>query len=202
MSRISHATLGLIAAVLLSTTGCDGKSAAAGPAKTEATTATPSKAKEQPKPGATEAKAPPKDDGPSASNDKDFLGLDLKPIGAWKPAWDADAKVAKWENEDSMASIVVRVVTDKLDSVDDLKEAAPMMMQLGSAITKVDEEKKTDKGWYAIVTREPGSSDLVYVRRFGASTVVCSGNIAKSDLGASLTKPEVVQACESLALKR
>ena len=140
--------------------------------------------------------------GPGASDSKEFLGLELKPIGAWKPTWDADAKVAKWENEEYMSSIVNRVVTDKLDSVDDLKAAAPMMMQLGSAITKVDEEKKTDKGWYAVVTREEKTSDLVYVRKFGDSTVVCSANMAKGDMGKAITKAEAIKACESLELKK
>ena len=50
------------------------------------------------------------------SNDKEMLGLDLKPFGAWKPVWDPDAKVAKWENEDIFTGIVIRVVDEKLDT--------------------------------------------------------------------------------------
>ena len=44
-----------------------------------------------------------------------------------------------WENEDYDSSIVNRVVKEKLDDIEDLKTAAPEMMQLGSAITKVVE---------------------------------------------------------------
>lgn len=150
-----------------------------------------------------EAKAEPKAakvDGPSASDDKESLGLELPAFGAWKAKWDADAKVAKWENEDYDSSIVNRVVKEKLDDIEDLKTAAPDMMQLGSAITKVVEEKKTAKGWYAIVERE-GAIELVYIRKFGA-TVVCSASLKKGDLGKTLTKKEVLDACESLSLRK
>jgi hypothetical protein len=98
-----------------------------------------------------------------------------------------------------MSSIVIRVVSDKLENIEDLKSAAPMMMQLGSAITKVDEEKKTDKGWYAIVEREK-VVEMVYVRQLGA-TVVCSGNLTKEDLGKQLTKDDVIKACEAFSVK-
>lgn len=143
--------------------------------------------------------APKKVDGPSADEGKDFLGLELPDMGGFKGKWDADAKVAKWENEDYEFSIVNRIVKDKLDDIEDLKAAAPMMMQLGTAITKVVEEKKTAKGWYAVVESESGV-DLVYMRTFGV-TVVCSGSLKKATLGKSLTKKEILDACESLKLK-
>src|SRR5690348_8457634 len=40
------------------------------------------------------------------NKDKDMLNLELAPMGAWKPEWDVDAKVAKWSNEDYMTGIV------------------------------------------------------------------------------------------------
>jgi hypothetical protein len=138
--------------------------------------------------------------GPVASDDKEFLGLELAPVGAWKPAWDPDAKVAKWENEDYMFSIVIRVVTDKLDTVDELKAAAPMMMQLGTAIDKVVEEQKTDKGWYAVV-ESGGQTEIVYMQKYGASQIVCSANLTKQDLGSTIDKADALKACESIKIK-
>lgn len=179
--------------------GCDKKSdptpsASAAEEKSEKPTKAEAKGDEKP------AKAAPKKvDGPSADESKDFLGLDLPDMGGFKAKWDADAKVAKWENEDYEFSIVNRIVKEKLDTIEDLKEAAPMMMQLGTAITKVVEEKKTAKGWYAVVESESGV-DLVYVRTFGV-TVVCSGSLKKATLGKSLSKKEILDACESLKLK-
>jgi hypothetical protein len=139
--------------------------------------------------------------GPAPSNDKEMLGLDLKPMGKWKPTWDPDAKVAKWENDDYMFSIVIRVVTDKLDTIDELKAAAPMMMQLGSAITKVVEEKKTDKGWYAVVDRE-GVTEIVYMQKYGGAQIVCSANLSKSDMGGTIKKEEALKACDSIQVKK
>ncbi len=117
--------------------------------------------------------------GPSADESKEFLGLVLPPMGKWKPTWDADAKVAKWENDDYMTGIVIRIVKDKLDTIDNLKEAAPMMMQLGTAIVKVEDTKTTDKGWYAVVDDDEGGKnvEMTYVRKFGDSQIVCSGNL-------------------------
>jgi hypothetical protein len=143
--------------------------------------------------------------GPEPSASKEMLGLELAPMGAWKPTWDADAKVAKWENEDYMTGIVIRIVKDKLDTIDDLKEAAPMMMQLGTAITKVVEENKTPKGWYAIVEDNDGkTTEMVYIQKFGGTQLVCSGNLTKRKDPTSaggITKDEVIKACESIKVK-
>ncbi|CAN5881408.1 hypothetical protein BH11MYX2_BH11MYX2_04250 [soil metagenome] len=149
---------------------------------------------------------PPAPSGPSADESKDFLNLDLQPFGKWKPEWDADAKVAKWTNDDFMTSIVIRVVKDKLDTVDDLKEAAPMMMQVGTAIKDVTENKTTDKGWYSVSTYDEGKSTVfLYVRKFGASQIVCSANITPvkaGDLGAGgIKKEDAMKACESVKPK-
>ncbi|MFO0614469.1 MAG: hypothetical protein U0414_17930 [Polyangiaceae bacterium] len=133
----------------------------------------------------------------TVSEDKEFLGLTLPPMGKWKPTWNPEAKVAAWESADSLTGIVLRVVREKLDTVGDLEKAAPMMMQLGSAIAKVDEEKKTDKGWYAVV-RMDADPTLVYVRAFDATTVVCSAN----NLGKSVSKEDAIKACESFEPKK
>jgi hypothetical protein len=143
--------------------------------------------------------------GPSPSNDKEWLGLELPPMGAWKPEWDPDAKVAKWSNDDYMTGIVIRVVKDKLDGIEDLKEAAPMMMQLGTAVSKVVEEGKTPKGWWAIVEMDEGkSTNMVYVQKFTDSQIVCSGNLTpKKDVSSpgGIKKEEVLTACESVKVK-
>lgn len=158
----------------------------------------------------TDVKADAKEDKPAEpaagpndpSNDKEFLGLNLPPMGDWKPAWDPDAKVAKWEHDDHMSGIIIRVVTDKLDSMDDLKAAAPMMMQVGTAISNVDEDvTKTDKGWWTVVSYDEGKLQaFLYVRKFGASTVVCSADL-KSSMGEGIKKDDAMKACESFDLK-
>ncbi len=128
---------------------------------------------------------------------KDMMNLDLKKQGAWKPAWDPEAKVAKWENDKYMSSIVIRVVSDKLDSIDDLKAAAPMMMQLGQAITKVTEGPKTTKqGWWAIVEGD-GTQDLIYVQKHGGKQLVCSASVKKGNI----PKADAMKACESIKSK-
>jgi hypothetical protein len=202
---LKHLALVVFASGLaIAAVGCDKK-----PESTSSTTGSEAKKgddkkaeKKEEKAEKKEEKAEKKDDGPSAGDDKEFLGLDMKAMGSWKPKWDADAKVAKWEDEDFEYSIVNRVVKEKLESIDDLKTEAGMMMQLGSAITKVSEEKKTDKGWYAVVEREAGTSDLIYVRKFGGAQVVCSANLKKADLGKTIAKADALKACESLALKK
>jgi len=162
--------------------------------------ATASKATDKPA-----AAAVPVNPGPSPSKDKEMLGLDLAPMGAWKPVWDPDAKVAKWENDNYMTGIVIRIVSDKLDSIDDLKEAAPMMMQLGTAVSKVVEEGKTPKGWWSIVETDGGkSTQMVYIQKFTASQLVCSGNLTPRKDATSaggLKKEEVLTACESIKVK-
>jgi hypothetical protein len=126
----------------------------------------------------------------------------MKPFGDWKTEWDADQHTAKWTREDSFC-IMVRIEMEKYDSVDDIKEEAPMMPQLGSAVTKVLEDKRTPLGFYAIVQREPDTKDLVYVRKFGSSNVICSANLKKDEMNPkTITTDEAVKACESLALAK
>lgn len=140
--------------------------------------------------------------GPEPSNDKEFLGLELPAMGAWKPVWDADAKVAKWENEEFLSGIVIRVVSDKLESMDDLKAAAPMMMQVGTAISAVDKDvTKTDLGWWSVVSYDEGKAQvLIYVRKFGNVTTVCSAGL-KASLGDGIKEADAMKACESYKVK-
>jgi len=142
---------------------------------------------------------PPAPTGPEPSERKEMLGLQLAPIGKWKPTWDADAKVAKWENPKFLTGIVIRIVDDKLENVDDLKKAAPMMMQLGSALEKIDEEKKTPKGWYAVVERDK-QTEMVYIQKHGSKTLVCSANLTKSLVG-GIPKKDALKACETIKVK-
>jgi hypothetical protein len=75
------------------------------------------------------------------------------------------------------------------------------MMQLGTAITKVVEEKKTDKGWYAVVEREEGKvTEIAYIQKYGSKQIVCSANLTKSEMG-TITKDEALKACESVQVK-
>lgn len=184
-------------AVLALPIGCDKKPASApsessGSGIGKQTTETP-----PPPPKSEPAKPPPPAyAGPEISNDKNFLGLTLPPQGHWKPEFDADAKVAKWSDDDYFTGIVIRIVSEDLDTIDDLKSAAPMMMQLGTAIKNVREDKKTDKGWYAIVELDEGAY-LVYVRKFGKTTV-CSAMLTKPKLGGKvIPNNEALKACES-----
>jgi hypothetical protein len=206
MMKHSVLMIGIVAAAMSG--GCKKDKAADGDkpstaAKSKAPDPAPApapapEAKAEPTPAPTPEPAVPA--GPEPSEAKDMLGLELAPMGAWKPVWDPDAKVAKWENEDFMSSIVIRVVTDKLDTIDELKEAAPMMMQLGSGITKVVEEQKTDRGWYAVV-EEDTQTEIVYMQKYGGSQIVCSANLTKQDLGGTIEKADVLKACESIKVK-
>jgi hypothetical protein len=153
-----------------------------------------------PAPTPTPAPPPAAPTGPAPSEAKEFLGLDLQPLGAWKPVWDPDAKVAKWENEEAMVSIVIRVVKDKLDTIDDLKAAAAMMMQLGEALTETGPVTKTDKGWWSVVKRNE-QTDLIYVQKHGGVQIVCSGDLDKQDLGTTLDQKTALDACESIKVK-
>lgn len=140
------------------------------------------------------------------NKDKEMLNLELAPMGNWKPEWDADAKVAKWSHDEYMTGIVIRIVKDKLDNADDLKNEAPMMMQLGSAITKIVEEKTTPMGWYAIVERDDGkNTTMVYIQKYeGGTQIVCSGNLTPrvdATSAGGITKEEVITACESIKAK-
>jgi hypothetical protein len=145
---------------------------------------------------------PPAPTGPEPSESKEMLGLKLAKVGKWKPVWDADQKYVRWENPKYlMSGILVRISRDKLDSMDDLKEAAPMNMQLGSAITKVDEEKKTSKGWYAVVERDK-ETDFVYIQKYGSKTLLCSANMTKgSALVGNIPKKDALKACDSIKVK-
>lgn len=203
-----HASLGL--AVALSLVGCSSTSSTSSSASASSTSATKTPAASsgtpasgKPEPKASTAPAAPANDykGPEISEDKEFFGLTLPPMGKWKPTYDADIKVAKWENDDVMTGIVLRIVKEKLDNIEDLKTEGPMMMQLGTKITKVVEEKKTDKGWYAIVEQDGDNPTLIYVRKFNVQ-VVCSANVKKVDLGESIKKEDAIKACESFEPKK
>jgi hypothetical protein len=195
MSSVLNRTL-LVMSILAIVPACKGKETPKADPAAKADPATATKPAEKPV---------PVNAGPSPSKDKEMLGLELAPMGDWKPTWDADAKVAKWENESYMTGIVIRIVSDKLDSIDDLKEAAPMMMQLGTAVTKVVEQGTTPKGWWAIVDTNDGkSTNMVYVQKFATSQLVCSGNLTPRKDATSaggIKKEEVLTACESIKVK-
>lgn len=145
---------------------------------------------------------PPAPTGPQPSNDKEFLGLDLQPVDGWTPEWDADAKVAKWANDDFFSGIIIRVVSDKLTSMDELKAAAPMMMQVGTAISSVTKDvQKTDQGWWAVVKYDDDKGEVyLNVADINGVTVVCSANLGSS-MGDPISEELAHKACSSYKLK-
>ena len=151
---------------------------------------------------AEEPPEPPKPTGPQPSNDKEFLGLDLQPVDGWTPEWDADAKVAKWSNEEFFSGIVIRVVGDKLTSMDELKAAAPMMMQVGTAISSVTKDvQKTDQGWWTVVKYDDDKGEVyLNIAEVNGVTVVCSANLGSS-MGDPISEELAHKACSSYKLK-
>jgi len=147
---------------------------------------------------AAEAPEPPPS-GPGLHEAKDMLGLQLKPFGKWKPVWDAEAKVAKWANDKFINAIVIRLVDEKLDTIDDLKKAAPNMMQLGSDITKIVKKKKTPKGWWAVVKRDK-ETEFVYIQKHDEKQLVCSANLTKKK--GSIPQKLAMKACGSIKVKK
>jgi hypothetical protein len=145
---------------------------------------------------------PPAPTGPQPSNDKEFLGLDLQPVDGWTPEWDADAKVAKWVNEEIFYGIVIRVVSDKLTSMDELKAAAPMMMQVGTAISSVTKDvQKTEQGWWTVVKYDDDKGEVyLNIAEINGTTVVCSANLG-SGMGDPITEELAHKACSSYKLK-
>lgn len=156
---------------------------------------------------AVEATPPPKEEppaptGPQPSNDKEFLGLDLQPQGDWKPEWDADAKVAKWVHDDFMSGIIIRVVGDKLTNMDELKAAAPMMMQVGTAISSVTTDKQdTERGWSTVVKYDDDKGEVYLdIAVINGVTVVCSANLGSS-MGEAIKLETAQKACGSYKLE-
>jgi hypothetical protein len=147
--------------------------------------------------------APAEPTGPRPSNDQEFLGLDLQPQGDWKPEWDADAHVAKWTHDDHFSGIVIRVVSDKLTNMDDLRAAAPMMMQVGTALSSVTKDKQdTDKGWWTVVKYDDDNAEVyLNIREINGVTVVCSASMS-SKMGDPIPEETAHQACESYTLKQ
>jgi len=201
-----HRLIPLLLLSFSSLAACDKASEAPPPAPTPAAAPAPTPPPSPPRPVVAPPVTPPPapaaaaPSGPTPSESKPMLGLQLAPVGKWKPTWDADAKVAKWENPKFLTGIVIRIVDDKLDDVADLKQAAPMMMQLGSAIEKIDEEKKTAKGWYAVVQRDK-QTEMVYIQKHGGKTLVCSANLTKGSLTGGIAKADAMKACESIKVK-
>lgn len=134
--------------------------------------------------------------GPVPSKEKDFLGFELKAFGNWKPTWDADSKVAKWESDDSMTSIWTSITSDDVSTIEKLKEAAPMNSHLGTAITEVVETKTTDRGFWAVVKRED-VTEFVDIQKYGDVTVICSAGLSTGPI----KQADALQACQSLTLK-
>jgi hypothetical protein len=197
-------TLALTSLFALGTIACDKKDDAKkdDAKKTDDAKKDDAKKVEEAAPEEAKPEEPPAPTGPQPSNDKEFLGLDLQPVDGWTPEWDADAKVAKWVNEDIFYGIVIRVVSDKLTSMDELKAAAPMMMQVGTAISSVTKDvQKTDQGWWTVVKYDDDKGEVyLNVAEINGVTVVCSANLG-SGMGDAITEELAHKACSSYKLK-
>ena len=118
-------------------------------------------------------------------------GIELKAVGLWVPKWD-DGAGCEWSKEGEFWGIHVRYFPngldskDKLANIDDLKSAAPMMTEIGTAVTKVIRpSKKTANGWYTVVESNEGQSqNFIYVQGLGSKTLVCSATVkSANDMG-------------------
>lgn len=132
-------------------------------------------------------------------------GIELVTVGSWIPKWD-DGAGCEWSKDGEFWGIHVRYfpgsldTKDKLANLEDLKSAAPMMTEIGTAVTKVIQPlKKTAKGWYAVVESNEGESqNFIYVETIGAKTLVCSATVkAANDMG-GVPIEDALAACESI----
>jgi hypothetical protein len=126
-------------------------------------------------------------------------GIDLKAVGLWVPKWD-DGAGCEWSKEGEFWGIHVRYFPNSLDSkdklanIDDLKSAAPMMTEIGTAVTKVIRpSKKTANGWYTVVESN--------VQALGSKTLVCSATVKSANDMGGVPVEDALAACESIKPK-
>ena len=94
--------------------------------------------------------------------------------------------------------------TTKLANMDDLKKAAPMMTDVGTAITKVvSPPKKTERGWYTVVESDEGKAEnFVYVTELPSKkTLVCSAVVKSGSGMGGVTVADALAACDSIRPK-
>jgi hypothetical protein len=135
-------------------------------------------------------------------------GIELKAVGAWVPKWD-DGAGCEWSKEGEFWGIKVRYFPNSLDSrdkladIDDLKSAAPMMTEIGTAVTKVIRPtKKTANGWYTVVESNEGQSqDFIYVQALGGKTLICSATVKSANDMGGVPVEDALAACESIKAK-
>jgi hypothetical protein len=136
-------------------------------------------------------------------------GIVLRRVGAWTPKWD-DGAGCIWSKDGEFWGIHVRLypgsldTTTKLANMDDLKKAAPMMTDVGTAITKViSAPKKTRAGWYTVVESNGGESEnFVYVEELpNGKTVVCSATVKSSGGMGGVPVEDALAACDSIAAR-
>jgi hypothetical protein len=132
-------------------------------------------------------------------------GIALEAVGPWVPKWDEGAG-CEWSKQGEFWGIHVRYFPGSLDSkskladLDDLKSAAPMMIEIGTAVTKVIRPlKKTAKGWYTVVESNEGETqNFIYVQTLNGKTLVCSATVkAAHDMG-GVAMDDALAACESI----
>jgi hypothetical protein len=154
------------------------------------------------------ATAPVASSGQSNPCEAKVPGIELKAVGLWVPKWD-DAAGCEWSKEGEFWGIHVRYFPNSLDSkdklanIDDLKSAAPMMTEIGTAVTKVIRpSKKTANGWFTVVESNEGQSqNFIYVQALGSKTLVCSATVKSANDMGGVPVEDALAACESIKPK-
>jgi hypothetical protein len=122
------------------------------------------------------------------------------------PKWDESAG-CKWEKNGEFWGINLRLFpgsldsTSKLTNMDDLKKAAPMMTEIGTAVTKViGPPKKTSKGWYTVVESNAGESqEFIYVQELASGkTLVCAATVKSANGMGGVAIDDALAACDSI----
>jgi hypothetical protein len=170
-------------------------------AKTAASADAPAPASVASRPAPASTPAP---SGGSLSDSKPMYGLDLQPLNGWTPVAQDEAQYAHWEKKDAFFGVHVHLLKDKLDTYEQFQEAAPMMSEVGTAITKVKASPRTtSKGWWVVVVSDEGKSEeFIYLQKHGDRRVLCSAQLKTETTGATEVTSDVALAlCESLRPK-
>jgi hypothetical protein len=171
------------------------------PAKTAASADAPATSSVAPAPAT--ASTPPAGGG-SLSDSKPMYGLDLQPMNGWTPAPQDEAQYARWEKKDAFFGVHVHLLKDKLDTYEQFQAAAPMMSEVGTAITKVKAPPRTtSKGWWVVVVSDEGKSEeFIYLQKYGDRRVLCSAQLKTETTGPTeVTRELALTLCESLRPK-
>ncbi len=149
-----------------------------------------------------EGEAKPEDGKPAEAKPaavEEMFGLKLKPLGKWKPAWDADAKIARWENPKFAKPVEVYMLVEKIADFKELKGKGESLVFLGTKINKIAKKKKTKNGFWAEVRRKK-EKDLVFVQNFGDQQFACVASLtkAKGKKGMPIKRKMALKLCNGI----